>query len=98
MATTLEIVQVCEMLDAIAVRTYRRLAQLSGEGKVCALWESMAAEASAALAHLRSRLDATLQPVKWEEGLLVFKDAKGRFGRAASDGPRLTVTLGLTEP
>jgi diguanylate cyclase (GGDEF)-like protein len=43
MATTLEIVQVCEILDAIAVRTYRRLAQLAREDKVRALWESMAA-------------------------------------------------------
>jgi hypothetical protein len=73
-----------------------------GEGNpprtVIALAYPTAAEASAALVHLRSRLDATLRPVKWEEGLLVFQDAKGRFGRAASDGPRLTVTLGLTEP
>ena len=43
MATTLEIVQVCEILDTIAVRTYRRLAQLAQETKVRALWESMAA-------------------------------------------------------
>lgn len=43
MATTLDIVQVCEILDGIAVRTYRHLAHSAEDPRARALWESMAA-------------------------------------------------------
>jgi hypothetical protein len=53
--------------------------------------------AQEALKHLIQRLDPTLSLVSAGDRGLVFKDGKGRFGKAEVEGSRLMVRFGLTQ-
>jgi len=51
--------------------------------------------AKEALHHLTRKLDSTLSPVSASDEGLLFKDPKGRYGKASVEGTRMTLRLGL---